>query len=460
VTTTDPPIDGAWEGTLSVGATKLAVVLHVAHAEDGALQGAVDIPAQGAKGLPVDSMTFDEAGLHFDMKVLSGSYAGTRDAGGRSIVGTFTQSGVALPLTLEWRETATALVRPQEPKPPFRYRSEDVSYENRAGGVTLAGTLTIPPGQGPFPAALLITGSGAQDRNEEIFGHKPFLVLADWLTREGIAVLRVDDRGVGGSSGATISATSEDLAGDVETGVAWLLGRPEIDRAKIGLVGHSEGGLIAPIVAASSPAIAYIVLLAGPGLPGEDILLEQGALIARAGGSSEAQIAANGDLQREIFAVVRGESDPQAAEGPLRAVITKGVARLAQLSGTDPAAADTERFVDAQVRAVNSTWFRFFLTYDPRPVLAKVTCPVLALDGGNDLQIPPEENLASIAAALRAGGNEHVTIKMLPGLNHLFQTSTTGHPSEYGTIEETFAPAALTLIGTWIREQVSASRPA
>lgn len=282
-------------------------------------------------------------------------------------------------------------------------------------------------------------------------------MLADSLTRAGIAVLRVDDRGVGGSSGDTMTATSEDLAGDVEAGVAFLLTRPEIDAGKIGLVGHSEGGLIAPIVATRSAEIAYIVLMAGPGLPGEDILLLQGALIARAAGSSDTQVAANSDLQRQIFAVLRGDADPQAAEAQLRTVIGQGLARLARLSSTGEAApADTEHLVEAQVQAVNSPWFRFFLTYDPRPVLARVTCPVLAIDGGHDLQVPAEENLAAIQQALRAGGNAHVTARVLPRLNHLFQTSETGHPSEYGRIEETIAPVALELIGSWIREQVEA----
>ena len=268
-------------------------------------------------------------------------------------------------------------------------------------------------------------------------------------------MLRVDDRGVGGSGGDTRSATTEDLAGDVETGIGFLLQRPEIDANRIGLIGHSEGGLIAPIVAARSAAIAYIVLMAGPGLPGEDILLAQGELIARAANTSEAQIAANADLQRQIFAVLRSERDPEVAEPLLRTVVRDGLAKLARMSATDPGKVpDTEHLVEAQVQAVNSPWFRFFLTYDPRPVLAKVRCPVLALDGDHDLQVPAEENLAAIRDALHAGGNDRLTTRLLPGLNHLFQTSTTGHPSEYGTIEETIAPAALELIGSWIREQV------
>ena len=451
----DAPLEGVWEGVLKVGAVELRVVLHVSRGADGAPQATLDVPDQGAHGLSIDALVFNDTELRFDMTTPPASFAGTRDATGHVVVGTYEQAGTPVPLTLEWRETATQLVRPQEPKPPFPYRSEDVQYENAGAGVTLAGTVTIPAGDGPFPAALLITGSGAQDRNEELFGHKPFLVIADYLTRAGIAVLRVDDRGVGGSTGNTTSATTEDLAGDVEAGVSFLLARPEIDPVRIGLIGHSEGGLIAPIVAARSAAIAYIVLMAGPGLPGENILLAQAALIAEASGSSKAQIAANGELQRRIFAVLRSEKEPGDAEAPLRTVIADGLAQLARLAAADPASAmDTQPMVESQVRAVNSPWFRFFLTYDPRPVLAKVRCPVLAIDGSHDLQVPAEENLAAIRDALHSGGNDRVTTRIFPGLNHLFQTSETGHPTEYGRIEETIAPVALELIRSWILEQV------
>jgi hypothetical protein len=198
-------------------------------------------------------------------------------------------------------------------------------------------------------------------------------------------------------------------------------------------------------------------MMAGPGLPGDDILLAQGELIARAAGTSEAQIAANRDLQRQIFAIVRTYGDPQEAEQPLRTVISEGLTKLARMSAPDSAATpSTAHLVEPQMQAVNSPWFRFFLTYDPRPVLAGVRCPVLALDGSHDLQVPAEVNLAAIRDALGSGGNDRVTIRLLPGLNHLFQMSETGHPSEYGRIEETIAPMALKLIASWIREQVGA----
>ena len=305
-----------------------------------------------------------------------------------------------------------------------------------------------------FPAALLITGSGPQDRDESVFGHKPFLVLADYLTRMGIGVLRVDDRGVGGSTGQTRNVTSEDLAGDVEAGVALLKTRPEIDPAKIGLIGHSEGGIIAPMVAARSSEVAYIVLMASPGLPGEEILIRQGALVAKAEGRSDEQITVNRDIQKRLFQIIRSEKDPQVAEARIRLTIREGLARLS--AADQDAASDTAAFVESQVQIAQSPWLRFFLTYDPRPALRRVKCPVLAINGERDLQVPAEENLAAIEGALRDGHNPRMTVQVLPRLNHLFQTSETGRVSEYARNEETIAPIALELIGSWIKDQVKA----
>jgi len=451
---------GVWEGNVQVGSAELTLVLHVARAPDGAIAATVDSPNQNAVGLKVDAIDIDDDGMRFEMAALAAVFEGTRDGPGTTITGVLTQAGTALPLVLRWRETARAVNRPQTPREPYPYLAEDVTYENASAGVTLAGTLTIPEGRGPFPAALLITGSGPQDRDETLFGHKPFLVIADHLTRAGIAVLRVDDRGVGGTTGEAMNATSEDLAGDVEAGVTFLEARPDIDAARVGLIGHSEGGIIAPMVAVHAPSIAFIVLMAGPGLPGEDILLLQGALIARAGGASEDQIEANRDLQTRIFAVVRSEPDPQLAEARLRLTIKEGLDRVARSYGRETSAvASTAAFAEAQLRAVQSPWFRYFLTYDPRPMLRQVQCPVLAIDGENDLQVPPREKLAAIEQALKEGGNHRVTARMLPKLNHLFQTSATGHVFEYAAIEETIAPPALELIASWIQEQVGGGSP-
>ena len=319
--------------------------------------------------------------------------------------------------------------RPQEPTPPYPYQEEQVTFVNAKAGITFAGTLTLPASPTASPAVVLITGSGAQDRDETIAGHKPFLVLADALTRRGIAVLRVDDRGVGGSGGTMATATSEDFVDDALAAVAYLRGRKDIDAKRIGLVGHSEGGLIAPIAATRSKDIAFIVLMAGPGITGDQILFLQGAAIMRANGASEAAISRNREVQQRLFDVIRTEKDDAAAKEKIKS-IAPGQERVA------------------------TPWFRYFLSYDPVPVLQKVTCPVLAINGEKDLQVPYRENLDAIGKALRAGGNTDVTTLSMPNLNHLFQTSQTGAPSEYAKISETFAPAALDAISDWILKRV------
>ena len=297
-----------WEGKLGVGpGLSLRIVFHVGKTADGKLMARMDSPDQGAKGLKVDAVTVDKSTMVFELKALMGKYEGKLNAEGTEAAGTWSQGGVKLPLNLKKTDKVAELRRPQTPKPPFPYKVIDVTYPNTPGGVTLAGTLTVPEGPGPFPAAILISGSGAQDRDETLFEHKPFLVLADTLTRKGVAVLRVDDRGVGGSTGSVSKSTSDDFAGDVLAGVAYLRSRGEIDRARIGLIGHSEGGIIAPIAATRDPGIAFIVLMAGTGLPGEEILYLQGQLILKASGADEKTLKRQLDIQKSLFAILKTE---------------------------------------------------------------------------------------------------------------------------------------------------------
>ncbi len=443
-----------WEGKLGPGPGQgLRLVVRVQKTEDGRLLANLQSPDQGAMKLKVDSITLDKTKLAFAMKAHDIKYEGKLNGEENEAVGTFTQSGVKLSLTLKKTDQVTALRRPQTPKPPFPYKVEELKYRNEPAGITLAGTLTLPEGRGPFPAVILISGSGAQDRDETILQHKPFLVLADMLTRRGVAVLRVDDRGVGGSSGSIATATSEEFAGDVDAGIALLKSRPEIDGQKIGLMGHSEGGLIAPIVAARSRDVAFIVLLAGTGLPGAEIMMMQAKLIGKVMGGNDKDLDKQNEMRKRLFDIIKSETDPKKASVSAREELKKLLGDLSP--GEKKEVGDLDSFADTQMKILESKWFRFFLSFDPRPTLGKVRCPVLALNGEKDLQVPPRENLEEIAKAIKKGGNTQVTTVQLPGLNHLFQTCKTGSVTEYNQIEETIAPAALKVIGDWVVKQSS-----
>jgi pimeloyl-ACP methyl ester carboxylesterase len=456
-------VAGDWQGALKVGAIELRLVIHLTRQPDGSLRGTLDSVDQGAKGIPISSATFKDETLCLDLKGIGASYEGKRVADRSAVEGKWRQSGQSFPLT--FRPGTVEAKRPQLPKKPYPYREEEVTYENKPAGVKIAGTLTIPRGEGPFPAVLLITGSGPQDRDESLMGHKPFLVLADYLTRRGIAVLRVDDRGVGGSTGKTMESTSADFAGDALAGVDFLKGRKEINPKQIGLVGHSEGGMVAPMAAARSKDVAFLVLLAGTGLPGEEIMYLQGQLILKAAGAPAEELPKQRKLQERLFAIVKAEKEPKALEKKLRAVLEEEIVK--QKKDTKDAGAKSASpkgqesampSLQGQLALLLSPWFRYFLSYDPRPTLQKVSCPVLAINGEKDTQVAAKENLEAIEKALRAGGNTGVTVRALPNLNHLFQTCKTGSVSEYGKIEETMSPTALELIAGWILEQAKPQR--
>jgi uncharacterized protein len=432
-------IDGAWLGSLETGAVKLRVVFHIVNTEDG-LTAMMDSPDQGMKGLPTTSVTRSGSSLKIEAKQIGGTFDGTIAADQSSIDGKWTQNGSTFPLLLKRSKDQAELEikRPQVPAKPYPYREEEVSYDNQAQNVRLAATFTIPQGTGPFPAVLLITGSGPQDRDETLLGHKPFLILADYLTRHGIAVLRADDRGTGKSTGDFSKSTTADFATDAEAGIAYLKTRSEVNTHKIGLIGHSEGGVIAPMVAARNKEIAFVVMMAGTGVPGDQVIVAQSEAIEIAGGKSPEEAAKDAAREREVLNLIETEKDDAALEKQLRG----------RLVGEVP-----EGQIGAQIRQATSPWTRYFLTYDPATALRKLTCPVLAINGSLDKQVLPEQNLPPIRKALAESGNKHYEVDELPGLNHLFQTAKTGAPSEYAQIEETMSPVALEKISSWILKQ-------
>lgn len=440
-------VAGSWIGTLQAGPTPLRIVFNIAADSAGALSATLDSPDQGASGIPVSSVALRGDSLRLGVLSIGGGYTGRMVAGDTTISGTWMQGGVSLPLVLRRTVKRPTTSRPQTPVPPYPYREEEVSYESLSPGIRLAGTLTIPRGNGPFPAVLLISGSGAQDRDETVFGHKPFLVLADHLTRKGVAVLRVDDRGAGGSTGNPGESTTDEMVRDVMAGVRFLKGRSEINGANIGLIGHSEGGLVAPLAASRSGEIAFIALLAAPGLIGEQILIRQTDDVLRSMGASEAAISHARTTNARIYAAMKEEKDSTLLAQKARAILMESLA--ADSSGVRQQDG-REAVMDQQIALITSPWFRSFVAYDPRPALRSVTCPVLVLHGEKDIQVAAAENQKEILKALNDGGNTKVKAAILPGLNHLFQTAPTGAIGEYGTIEETFAPAALQAIGSWV----------
>jgi pimeloyl-ACP methyl ester carboxylesterase len=432
--------EGVWQGALEGNGMRLRLQLHVSHGDQKQLLAALDSPDQGISGLPAVRVSQKVAAFHFEIPVVSGVYDGTIDAAKTSINGNWTQNGVVQKLEFKRSDQLLELRRPQTPAKPYPYREELVAFPNDNLKISLAGTLTIPPGQGPFPAAIFLSDSGPHDRDETLAGHHPLLVLADHLTRKGILVLRFDKRGIGKSTGDYASATTEDFAGDVDAALAYLKTRQEIDAGKIGLIGHGEGGMIAPIVAVRSKDVAWIVLLATSGLKGEDNLVLQTEAILKVAGANERQLAQTLDFNKQTYELIRQEKNPAALESKLN--------DLVQSSGTSaslPPAA-----LQSQMRMLLSPWFRYFLDYDPVPALQKTTCPVLALHGEKDLQVLPKENLSRIQKALQEAGNKDYQSSELPGLNHLFQHCPTGSPTEYGGIEETMAPEALKAVSDWV----------
>lgn len=423
-------IEGIWTGAMDAGVARMRVQLRVERDSAGKLTGRFDNVDQGHLGIPLSTLRFENRTLTFTIGE-GISYSGQMTEDGSRIDGKWKQ-GTETPLQFTRAAKSIISKRQQEPSLPLPYQAEEVAFENvKAAGVKLAGTLTVPAGPGPHPAVVLVSGSGPQDRNESVMGHKPFLVLADYLTRAGIAVLRYDDRGIAKSTGNFAASTTTDFAGDASAAVEFLRGRTGIDPKRIGIAGHSEGAIIGPMVANSRGDLAFVVLIAGPAVPGEQVLYAQGQAILKAGGAAPAALAQQLDIQKKMFGILREETDLAVAEKRLKEVLpAKGM--------------------EGQIRNLLSPWMREFLFYDPAPALEKLRTPVLAIFGGLDLQVLPSQNAPAMVSALEKGGNPDWAILKLPALNHIMQTAKTGGLAEYARIEETMSPLAMKAIADFI----------
>ncbi len=455
-------LSGHWSGSLAVGNTSLQLIFTLFPDGQGGYlsqMAQMDISAQVIHGFPSDRTTVQADSLLISVNAIHGTYTGKLNRSQTRTTGTWRQNGMAFPLNLTKTDTVTVVRpadRPQTPKAPFPYLSEEVAYDHALtpASAHLSGTLTKPTGRGPFPVALLITGSGQQDRDETMFDHKPFAVLADYLTRRGIAVLRVDDRGTGSSSGGTYGLTSADFAMDVVAGIDYLKTRPDINPKKIGLIGHSEGGMIAPIAAVERPDdVAFMVLLAAPGIPGIDLTAVQNTALLKSTGIDSQKAEAYSSLYKALAKTAIEAPDSATAYRNATAAFAtwqstaspSTVAELIIVAGYD----STQQLIRVLIEASRSPWMSHLLAYDPATNISKLTCPVLALNGEKDIQVDAVLNLNGIDRAVRAD-NKRVTTQVMPGLNHLFQHCKTCTVAEYAELTETFAPEALQLIGDWL----------
>ena len=429
-------IEGYWKGEIDLGTLKLEMAFNITAIENS-FSTTLDVPAQGAFDFPVDETIFQDRRLQLTMSSMDASYLGTLKEG--AIEGEFTQRGMTFPLNLtkaEKKEQKKA--RPQDPQPPFNYHIEEVTFVNEKEGNTLVGTLTIPKGEGPFPAMVLVSGSGQQDRDEELMNHRPFWVIADYCALHGIAVLRYDDRGIGGSEGEVKNATSMDFSYDAEAAFDYLRNRKEINASKVGILGHSEGGVINFMVSARRPEVAFLISLAGPSVNGIEVLKEQQAAILRASGMSEEAIQFSGNANAQMFDIVEASNDRVEADTLIRQLL-KGWGY-------------NEELTEQTVGQMTSPWMYYFLKYDPTEAIVKTKCPALLLNGSKDLQVIASQNLPAYEKIIAEYGKTNLILRELPDLNHLFQHCESGLPNEYFEIEETISPEVLEMIVGFVKE--------
>lgn len=435
-------IIGSWAGELEVQGTKLPLVFNIK--QNGTqLTTTMDSPMQGAKDIPVSETTFIKNELTLSAPNMGLQYKGTLNQ--NKLEGTFTQGQMSLPFILtRKKEGESVLKRPQTPQPPFNYKIEEVTFTNTVDKNTLTGTLTTPTNKKQFPILVLISGSGQQNRDSEILGHKEFWVIADDFAKKGIGVLRVDDRGTGGSNGVTQTMTTQNFAGDTNAAVEFLAQK---GFTKIGLAGHSEGGIIAPMVASQNNKVKFVIAMAGPGIPCDELLLLQTNAIAKASGATDEELLSNAETNRKIYAVVKNYNGTDL-KGELKKVLAEEMNKLPKEQ--QPDAAEIEKIIEQESSNIAIPWVSYFMRINPDAYWSKLKIPVLAINGSKDLQVLPKENLAGIKASLEKAKNKHFETQEFPNLNHLFQEANSGLVEEYGQIEQTISPKVLDAMSTWI----------
>ena len=438
-------IIGEWNGVLSLGGQQLSLIFHFEKVGT-TYSGSLDSPDQKAFGIKADEVVYENGKLAVTILKIGLSYNGVLVD--TTISGEFSQGYFKAPLQLSRRKVEKkVVVKPQEPKAPFPYLEEEIVFHHLSSNFELAGTLTLPKGEGVFPAILLISGSGPQDRNEEILGHKPFLIIADYFTKKGYAVLRYDDRGTAKSGGEFKGATSLDFASDATSALAYLKTRKDIDTTKIALTGHSEGAMLAAILAASDPSINAIIMLAGPGIPGDQLLLMQQELIATVNQVNPDEIKENTLINSSLFDLIKQSNDLESATISVEKKLKK-ISKALSKSDLEAYGGKAE-YVAQNLAAFVNPWMYFFLRYKPAIDLKKIKCNVLALNGSKDLQVPSKENLAALDVAINNPGKVKQIVE-LPNLNHLFQKCLTGNITEYGEIQETISPEVLEKINEFL----------
>ena len=450
-------IIGNWKGNIEVNGQSIPIVFHFFKDSTGKLNGKWDSPSQKAMNLSCSDVTVNEDSLMIGLKIISGYYEG-KFISSDSISGTWHQGQGQLPLNISRTdgETFKQPQRPQSPNPPFNYKVEDVTYSNDDKSIQYGATFTRPDKSGikKFPAVLLITGSGKQDRDENIFDHKPFAIIADYLTKRGIAVLRVDDRGMGQTTGNFDTSSSEDFAKDVESGIKYLLSRKDIDAKHIGLIGHSEGGMIAPFVAARDKDVDFIVMLAGTGVPGAAINDFQNVLPLKRAGISDNDIQKYLELHHALVKESTSAENPDQYKNEISKIYLDWKKNQSPETFNELIKGTDEQVISVlqnKYSTFHSKWWKFFLVHDPAKDLEKLSIPVLALNGEKDVQVDPKVNLPAIESALKKSKSKNYTTIEIPGLNHLFQHCKTCTVDEYGELEETFSPDVLKIIGDWIK---------